>query len=92
MIDKAETGILAYCGDAKETSALAGTNLPTEPKAVQSWEVAVNVNGETVLTLGHNHLAGIDNIDDYADAVRTCARHLLAFIGDQEPASPRGVI
>jgi hypothetical protein len=31
MIDKAESDILAYCGDAKETNALAGTNSPTEP-------------------------------------------------------------
>jgi hypothetical protein len=37
MIDKAESDILAYCGDAKETNALAGTNPPTEPKPAWNW-------------------------------------------------------
>ena len=49
---------------------------------VQGWEVSVNVNGENILTIGHNHLSGIDDIDKYADVVRNCARHLLSFIGD----------
>jgi hypothetical protein len=34
MIDKATSDILAYCGDAKETNALAGANSPTEPNGV----------------------------------------------------------
>jgi hypothetical protein len=32
VVDKTQTGILPYCGDAKDTNALAGTNRPTEPK------------------------------------------------------------
>lgn len=55
-------------------------------KPVQGWAVTVNVNGEDVLTISHNHLAGVENIDDYADVVRECGRHLLSFIGNvQEP-------
>jgi hypothetical protein len=51
--------------------------------AVQAWGVTVSVNGADVLTIGHNHLAGIENIDDYADVVRSCAQHLLSFIGGE---------
>lgn len=53
------------------------------PKPVQSWAVTVAVNGEDILTIGSTHLSGIENIDDYADAVRTCAKHLLSFIGEE---------
>jgi hypothetical protein len=34
MIDKAESDILAYCGDAKETNALAGETRPSEPNHI----------------------------------------------------------
>jgi hypothetical protein len=49
-----------------------------------SWEVEIRIEGESVLTIGHTHLAGIEDIDRYADAVRTCAEHLLSFIGSGE--------
>jgi len=49
---------------------------------VQHWGVDIRVNGECVLTIESNCLSGIDNIADYADTVRECAHHLLAFIGD----------
>lgn len=59
----------------------------TECKPVQSWAVTVTINGDEVLTISNSHLSGIENIADYADAVRNCGEHLLAFIGpaDQEP-------
>lgn len=47
------------------------------------WSVTVEVDGEPVLTLAHNHLAGREDLDE--DAVRTAAHHLLAFIGDPSP-------
>ncbi len=47
----------------------------------KTWAVTVTVDGEEVLTIEHNFLSGIPNIDDHADEVRTCAAHLLAFIG-----------
>lgn len=52
-------------------------------KQVQGWEVSVSINGDEVLTIGHNHLSGIENIMDYADTVRGCAQHLLSFIGPE---------
>lgn len=51
---------------------------------VQSWEVEVRINGETILTiggLGAAHIAGIENIDEYAETVREVAKHLESFIG-----------
>lgn len=51
---------------------------------VQSWEVEVRINGETVLTiggLGAAHVSGIENIDEYAETVRQAAAHLESFVG-----------
>jgi hypothetical protein len=56
----------------------------TERRKIDGWEVCVSINGENVLTIGHNHLSGIENIDDYGDEVRNCAEHLLSFIGRPE--------
>lgn len=55
----------------------------------KTWEVTVAVDGEEVLTIGHNFLSGVPNIDDYAHEVRTCAQHLLSFIGPEQPAPAR---
>lgn len=45
------------------------------------WSVTVAVDGDDVLTISHNHLAGKDGLDDLAPAIRTAAAHLLCFIG-----------
>lgn len=51
---------------------------------IQGWAVSVEVNGDNILTIGHNHLSGVDDIQEYADVIRGAARHLLSFIGDGE--------
>jgi len=56
----------------------------TERPPTQSWEVSVSVNGETILTIGHSHLCGVENISDYAGDVRNCAQHLLALVGEED--------
>lgn len=50
----------------------------------QSWEVEVRVNGDHILTIGTTYLAGVSNIEDYADIVRQAGNHLLSFIGPEE--------
>lgn len=53
-------------------------------KPVHSWEVEVRINGETILTiggLGAAHVAGVENIDEYAETVRQAAAHLESFVG-----------
>lgn len=45
------------------------------------WSVTVAVDGDDVLTISHNHVAGKDGLDDLAPAIRTAAAHLLCFIG-----------
>lgn len=54
-------------------------------KDVEHWGVDIRINGERVLTIESNCLSGIDNIDDYRETVIECARHLLAFIGEDKP-------
>jgi len=47
------------------------------------WGVNVEINGERVLSIESNSLSGIENIEEFADTIRTCALHLLAFIGER---------
>lgn len=56
-----------------------------EAAKVEHWAVSVDANGETVLTIASNMLSGHGDIESYHDTIRTCARHLLAFIGDPHP-------
>jgi hypothetical protein len=54
----------------------------------KNWEVEIRADGETILTIGSSHLSGTEDIDAYADIVRTCAQHLLSFIGAvKDPAN-----
>lgn len=53
-------------------------------RPIQSWEVEVRINGSSGLTIGHNHLAGMENIDEFRDVVENCARHLMSFISGRE--------
>lgn len=53
--------------------------------AKDHWAVRVSVNGEQVLCIESEWLSGIPDIDKHADIVRTCAEHLLAFIGPKDP-------
>lgn len=53
------------------------------------WSVTVNVSGEDVLTIAHDHVAGPDNVNDFAPVIRTAAAHLMSFIGTGEDANGR---
>ena len=46
-----------------------------------TWEVTVTRDGESVITIGSNHLAGRDITEDDERAIETAAQHLLSFIG-----------
>ena len=47
------------------------------------WSVTVELDGKHVVTIAHNHLSGDPEPNE--EAIRTAARHLLAFIGDPHP-------
>ncbi|MEX3933330.1 hypothetical protein AB4Y32_16255 [Paraburkholderia phymatum] len=58
---------------------------------IQGWSVSVEVDAETILTIGHNSLSGIDDFTEaQAQVIRNCAEHLLAFIGTPR-ATPAAV-
>lgn len=46
------------------------------------WAVSVSREGETILTIESNCLAGRDLSAEDQQCVRDCARHLLSFVGD----------
>jgi hypothetical protein len=51
------------------------------------WRVAISIDGEEVLAIEPEMLAGIPDIDKHRDEIIKAANHLLAFIGtgDEEP-------
>lgn len=59
----------------------AWSRIMTERSSPVTWEVEVRVNGDSHLTIGHNHLAGNPEVNE--DIVEKCALHLLSFIGRQ---------
>lgn len=46
------------------------------------WAVMVYRDGENIVTIETNHLAGRDLSQEDEAIIRLCARHLLAFIGE----------
>jgi hypothetical protein len=46
------------------------------------WSVSVDLDGENVVTIASNHLAGREIGPEEEEVIRRAARHLLAFIGD----------
>ena len=52
----------------------------------ETWAVTVYRNGEAVVTIETNLLAGRDISAEDEQAIRTAATHLLAFIGEPTPA------
>lgn len=53
----------------------------------QHWSVTVSRNGEPVVTIELNMLAGRDLSPEDEVAVRTAAHHLLAFLGERPVVS-----
>jgi hypothetical protein len=54
------------------------------------WGVDVRFNHETILTIESNCLSGKSELsDEEKEAIREAARHLLAFIGDDETTNPK---
>ena len=53
--------------------------------SLQHWGVDVRVNGQDVLTIESNCLFGKSDLSDMElEAIRTAAKHLLAFAGESE--------
>ena len=51
--------------------------------ADEHWAVSVYRQGELVVTIETNSLAGRDLSPEDEACIRLCARHLLAFVGDE---------
>lgn len=49
------------------------------------WAVTVSRNGEEIVTIESECLAGREISEADEEAIRTAAHHLLAFIGDGAP-------
>jgi hypothetical protein len=45
------------------------------------WNVTVTVDGEKILSISTDELAGIDDIDKYKEVIEICANNLLCFVG-----------
>lgn len=56
----------------------------SERVIAKHWAVMIEINGERVLTLSSEHLAGVSDIDKHAATIRYCADCLRNFIGDKQ--------
>lgn len=67
-------------------SDLASDSCRREPTQVEKpyWSVTLSINGEAVLTIEPHMLAGIPDIDKYADQVRQAGQHLVGFAGPED--------
>ena len=54
------------------------------------WSVTVERNGERIVTIETECLAGREPSAEDEEAIRTAARHLLAFIGAPPPQRMEG--
>jgi len=52
---------------------------------MKHWSVTVTRHGVPILTIETAILSGRELSPDDQEAIRTAARHLLAFIGDPAP-------
>lgn len=54
------------------------------------WRVSVETSGKQIVAIEPEMLAGRELSEADEDAIRTAARHLLAFIGDPSPETMEG--
>lgn len=65
-----------------------GTDVPRttgphpDPARDVHWAVSVAVDGNQILCIESNCLSGAEDVDQYAEVIRNCAKHLLSFIGE----------
>lgn len=79
----------SICGGDDTAAPGDGWRPITSRRDIQSWEVSVAVNGDNVLTIGHNHLAGVEMTPELETAIEMAAHHLLSFLGVSAlPAPP----
>jgi hypothetical protein len=51
---------------------------------MKHWRVEVSIEGDSKLVIESGSLAGVDNIEEYSEEIRTAALHLLGFIGNDK--------
>lgn len=52
---------------------------------MRHFRIAVSVNGDEVIAIETEMLAGVPNVDEYAEEIRYAAQSLLSFIGTENP-------
>lgn len=69
--------------ETQQARSVSSDSGPMDPDRVSPhWAVTVYRGGEPIVTIESNCLSGRDIDPEDEDAIRTAAKHLLAFIGD----------
>jgi hypothetical protein len=80
--------------DKRADGAVDWTDAPrfTALGIAETWAVAVEAEGQMVLSIGSDHVAGLDSetLEQFAPTIRSCAQHLLGFIGAAPVSSTAG--
>lgn len=72
-------GALAFARAASANDTGAVGAKPSLP--IEGWYVEVAANGERVLCISDDHVAGLDDMEPFVPIVRTAAAHLINFVG-----------
>ncbi len=71
--------------DKRADGAVDWTDAPrfTALGIAETWTVTVEAEGQMVLSIGDDHVASLDSeaLEQFAPTIRSCAQHLLGFIG-----------
>jgi hypothetical protein len=94
MSNESESKKARRAEDKRAESAVDWTDAPrfTALGIAETWAVTVEAEGQMVLSIGSDHVAGLDGetLDQFAPTIRSCAQHLLAFAGAGPIASTAG--
>jgi hypothetical protein len=80
--------------DKRPVGAVDWTDAPrfTALGIAETWAVTVEAEGQRVLCISHEHVTGLDGerLEAFAPTIRSCAQHLLAFMGSGPISSAAG--
>jgi hypothetical protein len=95
MSNESETKPARRVEDKRAESAVDWTDAPrfTALGIAETWAVAVEAEGQRVLCISHEHVAGLDGecLEQFFPTIRSCAQHLLGFIGASPMTGTAGI-
>lgn len=94
MSNESENKLARRADDKRADRAVDWTDAPrfTALGIAETWAVTVEAEGQRVLSISDEHVAGLDGerLNQFVPTIRSCAQHLLGFIGAAPTSSTAG--